>query len=201
MSKVPAPSPPVVGGTPNVHSGKQTGFDLVVIHSAVIQCARGMARALGHMNQTSTTGSWHYAVDPFETIQCSWDSFVCWADGVNWRHIAIEMADFPGPVPQGKTKQQIRNLKKSWRWAGKNHRMMLHRTAYLTARLLLSEGLPLQYVGVAGLKAGKKGWTTHANVTDAFHKSTHWDPGFWPRLRFAQLVRRYGREIREKYEN
>lgn len=192
------PSPPVVGGDPNRQSGRQSGYDRVVVHSAVMPCEPGRARQLGQMNQTSTTGSWHYATDPAETIQCSWDSWVCWHAPPNPRSIGIEMADNPAPPPTTTSERVLRNFKTSWRWVGRNHRMMLDRTAYLTARLLLAEGLPVQYVDAAALRAGRKGWTTHNQVSKAFGQSSHWDPGFWPRRRFGRLVRRHAAQIRKE---
>lgn len=199
MPNINPPAPPVVGGIPHGHSGEDNHpIELVVIHSAVMQCRRGAARLLGQWNRAGTTaGSWHYAVDPFETIQCSYDRFVCWADGVNDHHLAIEMADWPAPVPTV-TGAALDKLRKSWRWRSSNHRLMLDRTARLTAELLVAYDLPVVYRGAAALKAGRdRGWTTHAQVTRAYRKSVHWDPGFWPRRRFARLVTKYATELKE----
>lgn len=199
MHKFPAPNPPVVGdGVPNVYSaGDNTPYDHVVIHSAVMPCERGAARKLGQMNQTSTTGSWHYATDPFEEVQCSWDRIVCWAAPPNPRKIHIEMADWPKPWPVGEHPPSWWvKFKRVWRWATPNHRRMLKRTARLTAELLLAGDLPLRFCTAADLKVGKKGWTTHAEVTQAFHQSTHWDPGAWPRRRFGRLVHKYAADLR-----
>jgi hypothetical protein len=200
VNRIEPPSPPVVGdGIPNRHSGSEANKPIrrVVIHSAVMPCEPGRARQLGAMNQTSETGSWHYATDPAETIQCSWDSVVCWHAPPNEHSIGIEMADNPGPRPTG-TREQLARLRDSWRWAGKNHRAMLDRTAYLTARLCLAYGLPTRYVPAARLRAGQRGWTTHAQVSAAFRQSTHWDPGFWPRRRFGRLVRKHARQIQQE---
>jgi hypothetical protein len=38
-------------------------------------------------------------------------------------------------------------------------------------------GIPIAFVDAAGLLAGQRGITTHWEVTQAFHRSTHWDPG------------------------
>ena len=35
----------------------------------------------------------------------------------------------------------------------------------------------MQFIDAEGLKAGKKGVTTHAEVSKAFKKSNHTDPG------------------------
>jgi hypothetical protein len=193
----PVPAPQVVGGVPHVHSGKNNHpINRVVIHSAVMKCVPGGARQLGNMNQHSTTGSWHYATDPVEAIQCSYDSYVCWHAPPNPHSLGIEMADYPVPFPSGRrTRAWWHRLKQVWRWRGPNHRKMLHVTAKLTAELLLGYDLPIEFLGVRDLRAGKRGFTTHANVSKAFGESTHWDPGAWPRRKFVRLVKRYAREL------
>lgn len=185
----PPPSPPVVGGIPAHHSGEENHpITRVVIHSAVIACEVGAARTLGAWNRDGVTaGSWHYATDPAETIQCSFDRFVCWHAPPNDGSIGIEMADWPAPVPGVKGKA-LAALRKSWRWRTLAHRKMLQRTARLTAELCLAYDLPPCFLGVNALRHGGKGWTTHATVSAAFGQSSHWDPGFWPRRRFARMV-------------
>lgn len=196
MSRYPAPSPPVVGGHPARHSGESNHPPTrVVVHSAVIPCEVGRARQLGAWNRDGTTGgSWHYAVDPAETIQCSYDRYVCHHAPPNGRSIGIEMCDWPAPDP-GKRGKARAALRKSWRWRGYGHRKMLHRTARLVAELCLANDLPTRYVGPVGLRLGRRGWTTHAAVTIAFGQSSHWDPGLWPRRRFGRLVKKYAAEI------
>lgn len=194
------PSPPVVGGHPANHSG--TGnhpYTRVVIHSAVTPCRRGMARRLGAWNaEGSTGGSWHYATDPGEVIQCSYDSYVCWHAPPNLHSLGIEMADTPGPVPGDKRGTAAwKAARRSWRWVRADQRAMLRLTAHLTARALLAEGLPVLFVSARGLRKGRRGVTTHANVSRAFGQSSHWDPGFWPRRWFMRMVRAEARRIRE----
>lgn len=196
---VPPPTPPVVGGHPANHSGKANHPPTrVVIHSAVTPCREGMARTLGAMNRDGTTGgSWHYATDPAETIQCSYDSYVCWHAPPNAHSLGIEMADTPGPVPGDKRGTAAwKAAKRAWRWRRPEQQAMLRRTARLTAHLLVAYDLPVVFVGVRGLRQGRRGVTTHANVSQAFGQSTHWDPGFWPRFRFMRLVRKAAQELR-----
>lgn len=175
---IPPPAPPVVGGVPAHHSGEDNHpISRVVIHSAVMPHAAGAARRLAAWNAAGTTGgSWHYAVDAGETIQCSYDRFVCWHAPPNDHSIGIEMADMPSRTFLD-------------RWI--RQRLMLRRTARLTAELCLAYDLPLVFLGEAQLKAGRKGITTHAMVSATWNQSTHWDPGAWPRRRFIRLVRRY----------
>lgn len=183
------PNPPVVGGVPARHSGKgNKPIRRVVVHSAVMPCEPGRARQLGRMNQSgSTGGSWHYATDPAETIQCSWDSYVCHHAPPNANSIGIEMADWPAPVPAKLTVQAFR----AWRWRGRRHKLMLERTAVLVAELCAGYGLPPSYLNHRALRRNPKavGWTTHRQVSLAFRQSSHWDPGFWPLAKMKRRVR------------
>ena len=202
MSTYPPPSPPVVGGHPARHSGEDNHPpQLVVIHSAVMACEVGAARKLGAWNRDGTTGgSWHYATDPAETIQCSYDRYVCHAAPPNrtvWGGVIhIEMADWPAPVPKAVGKA-LAKLRKSWRWRTLGHRKMLERTARLTAELCKAYDLPPRYVSASDQRKGVHGWTTHAARTAAYGQSTHWDPGFWPRRRFGRMVVRFHAELGE----
>lgn len=192
-------SPPVVGGDPALNSGKANKpVNRVVIHSAVMPCEPGRARQLARMNQLgSTGGSWHYATDPDETIQCSWDSWVCWHAPPNLHSLGIEMADWPAPRPTGLSKRAMWNARAVWRWAREPHRKMLARTARLTAELCVVYELPPVFLTRRKLLAGRRGVTTHNNVSRAWNQSTHWDPGWWPRRRFMRAVRREVRRIED----
>ena len=194
MARRPAPpSPPApFGGIPANHSGQGNHPPTrVVVHSAVTPCTRGMARRLAQMNRDgSTGGSWHYATDPGEAIQCSWDRYVCWHAPPNGGSLGVEMADTPGPRPKGRTRQALWNLRKVWRWRGKDHQALLEVTADLVGDLVAAYGLPPVFLSPSDLRKGRRGWTTHANVSRAFGQSTHWDPGWWPRRKFGRLVRR-----------
>lgn len=191
----PAPS----GGVPANHSGEgNKPITRVVIHSAVMPCEPGRARQLAQWNRDGTTGgSWHYATDPSTAVQCSWDSFVCWHAPPNSHSIGIEMADHPGPRPTGRTRRALLELRRVWRWAGRNHRAMLERTAVLTAQLCVDYNLPPVFLSPKQLRAGKRGVTTHDNVSKAWRQSTHWDPGWWPRRMFMRRVRREVKRIKE----
>lgn len=191
------PSPPYLGPPAKFSAGDNKPIKRIVIHSAVIPCEPGRARQLARMNREGTGGgSWHYAVDPDEVIQCSHDGVICWHAPPNANSIGIEMADWPEPLPAPEGSPRWDRLRSRWRWNDRNHRKMLNRTARLTARLCLAYGLPIKYRTAADLAAGKRGITTHAQVSAAFGQSTHWDPGFWPRYGFMRKVRRHARRIR-----
>jgi hypothetical protein len=54
---------------------------------------------------------------------------------------------------------------------------MLRLSAGLVAELLQKYDLPAEFLSPDELRAGKRGITTHANVSKAFGQTTHTDPG------------------------
>src|SRR5688572_26108542 len=118
---MPFANPPVVGGHPRDHSSQgNKPIARIVVHSAV------MPWQLAHWNKDGVGGgSWHYATDPVDTFQTSYDSYVCWHAPPNGNSIGIEMADWPTTAGTVKT----------WRWNRDNHKAMLRRTAKLVAEL------------------------------------------------------------------
>ena len=54
---------------------------------------------------------------------------------------------------------------------------MLKRSAKLTAGICKRWNIPVKYIDREGLKRGERGITTHNEITFAFRKSTHTDPG------------------------
>lgn len=190
MPKFPPPSPLVIGGSPFHHSGRGNHpVTRVVIHSAVMACRPGAARLLAEWNTRGTTGgSWHYAVDPDEIVQCSFDSWVCWHAPPNGHSLGIEMADSADHEPGLPVWRRTR-------WARPTQRRMLRLTAQLTAELCLAYDLPLVLLTPDGVRAGRKGIATHATVTAAFGESTHTDPRTWPASRFLRLVRKHAAAV------
>lgn len=191
MSTIPPPAPKVIGGHPAHHSGRDNHpISRVVIHSAVMDCEPGAARLLATWNtRGSTGGSWHYAADPVEVVQCSYDSYVCHHAPPNDGSLGIEMADRADHEPRP-------NIWTMTRWARPKQRRMLRKTAFLTAELCLAYDLPLVLLTPEALRAGRKGIATHATVTATFGQSTHTDPRTWPKRRFLRIVRRHARAVR-----
>jgi hypothetical protein len=197
--RIAAPSPLYIG--PPRNYGPQTNKPIhrVVIHSTVSPCEPGGARAIARYFQTTTRdASAHYITDPGETIQGLFDSWVGYAAPPNEHSLHVEMCDIPGPVPNDKPgSARWKALRRVWRWVRPNQRAMLRRTASLTARACLAYDVPIKWLTAADLRAGRRGITSHANVSKAWGQTTHWDPGWWPRVRFMRLTRRYARELRE----
>lgn len=125
-------------------------------------------------------GSAHIAVDDGICYRTLDDADVAWgAPGANVNGFHIEQAGYA-------------------RWSlvlWQSHRRTLQRAAYKAAFHCHKFGIPPVFVKAAGLKAGAKGITTHAEVTKAFG-GDHTDPGpLWPRYLFMGLVRTYYKQL------
>lgn len=174
MTTISPPHPPFIAA--RWHGGKQTPR-LIVMHSTVGPTkkgsALGVARFFEHHDQPTSA---HYVVDEAERYQCVQDHVVAYHCGYNQDSIGVEMCDYPSATS-------------AKRWDNAEHQRLLVRTARLVAWLCIVYNIRPYYVGAIGLKAGIKGVTTHAAMSAAFKKSTHWDPGAWPRRRFMREVR------------
>jgi len=138
----------------------------IVIHSAEMPEKPTAAEALAAWaaGPQAPKASWGYAVDSDSVVQCVRDEDIAWhAPGVNGKSIGIEHA--------GYARQSYLD------WCDQFSHDMLLLSARLVATLCRRHGIPVQYVDAAGLAAGKPGITTHWQVTQAFKKSTHTDPG------------------------
>lgn len=197
--KFPAPTPDFIPA--RFHGGRQTP-GLIVLHSTVGPTKKGSARGVARFfatedNPTSAT----YCVDEAEVIQCVGDHTVAYHCGYNNDSLAIEMCDYPaeGTLARWFGRRQPGDHKKvsRLRLMDPQHRRMLENTIDLTADLCLAYGIPPRFLGVkevqawdrGGRKAALGGITTHAVMSKAFRRSTHWDPGAWPRHLFMGRLR------------
>lgn len=201
MTNVPAPAPPYLGPPFRYTPGSNKPISRIVIHSTVSPCVPGGARSIcSYFRSNSAKGSAHYVIDPAEIVQAAYDSVIAWHAPPNQHSIGNEMCDIPGPVPdEPRGSARWKALRRAWRWIKPNQQRMLRKTARLTAQQCLAFDIPIRFLKVDDLRQGKHGITTHANVSLAFGESTHWDPGWWPRRRFMRLVRRYAKQLEEKY--
>lgn len=121
----------------------------------------------------------HYCIDSDSIVQCVPLKDVAFAaPGSNAEGIHFELA--------GYAKQS------AGEWDDAYSAAMLDRLAQLMAKLSDVYGIPLEYVGVEGLKARVRGVTTHYDVSKAFKKSDHRDPGpNFPMNRVLALAMQY----------
>lgn len=151
----------------------------IVIHSAEIKETLTAAEALAKWcaGPNAAKSSWHFAVDADSITQSVKEEFIAWhAPGANKTGIGIELAGY------------ARQTEEEWRdefsW------QTLQRAARLVSYLCRRWNIPQQFVDAAGLRYGVGGITTHAEVSKAFKKSTHTDPGKgFPMEDFLRLVR------------
>lgn len=119
----------------------------------------------------------HYMVDADSVIQGVRDKDVAWAaPGANHNGIQIEHAGYAAQGAKG--------------WGDDYSKRMVVRSARLAARLCRKHGIPARWLSVADLKAGRRGITSHANVSLAFKRSSHTDPGpDFPVAGYLKVVR------------
>jgi len=200
VTRTPAPSPIYLGPAAHDSGPGNKPISRIVIHSTVSPCVPGGARAIAdYFRSPKANGSAHYVVDPSEVVQVVLDDTIAWHAPPNPHSLGIEMCDYPSSTSldhwQAAGDVQHSTRKNPLRWLEKNHRQMLRRTARLTARLCLAYNVPARFLTADQLLAGEHGITTHANVTQAFHQSTHWDPGLWPKRAFMRQVRSFVDEL------
>lgn len=180
----PPPNPAYIG--PPAHHGPANNkpVDRIVIHETQSPCERGAARATARYFQTTDRdASAHYVVDPGEVIQSTYDSVVAYHAPPNQHSIGVELCGFSDPDDKR-------------RWLTSNRVAMRKRAQRLVAELCLAYGVPPYYRSARALRAGKRGVTTHRQVSDAWGQTSHWDPGAWPRLTFMRGVRAEVRAIK-----
>lgn len=109
--------------------------------------------------------SCHYVNDSDSVTRCLDEMAVGWHCGTtgNSRSIGIE---FCGRARQSQAE-----------WLDELSRPMLAIGARLIREICDRHGLPLNFLDAAALSAGLRGVTTHAEVSKAWHESTHTDPG------------------------
>jgi hypothetical protein len=195
----PLLSPEYVGPPARYTPGDNKPVDRLVVHSTVSPCVPGGRYDIArYFRSPGAKGSAHYVTDPAGAVQAAWDRVICWHAPPNPRSLGFEMCDIPGPVPNERPgSARWKMLRRSWRWARPKQRAMIRITARLVAEACVVHQVPPVFLGPKALRAGRRGITTHANVSKAWGQSTHWDPGWWPRRRFIRLVRRHVRTIQE----
>lgn len=179
---VPPPSTPVetisFRQAVSYTRGRTAPISLLVIHSAECAETATAAEALQGWaaGPSAPKASWHYAVDSDSTTQSVRDEDTAWhAPGVNDRAIGVELAGRASQTPA--------------QWADAYSTAVLDRAARLFARLCNRHSIPAVYVDAAGLQRGERGITTHADVSRAFKRSTHTDPGSgFPLAAFIAMV-------------
>lgn len=111
----------------------------------------------------TVVASCHYCVDSDSIVQCVHEADTAFHAPPNRYSIGIELAGYAEQTGA--------------EWADDFSTRMLNRAAILAAGICVRHGIPPVWLSVADLKAGRKGITSHANISKAFGQTHHWDPG------------------------
>jgi N-acetyl-anhydromuramyl-L-alanine amidase AmpD len=161
--------------SPHRTTSTRRSVDVVVIHTMEIAERHGAADACARwFASPASEVSAHYCVDADTVIQCVREEDIAWhARGGNGNSIGIELAGYAGQRSLG--------------WSDAYSRAVVERAARLAAEICARHRIPIRHLRAADLVAGRRGLAGHADVSAAFRKSDHWDPG--PDFPWARLLR------------
>lgn len=151
--------------SPNINHTGGRKIDVVVIHTMEMDEKGDTAEscALWFKNPNSQVSA-HYCVDVDSVVQCVKEEDIAWhAPGANHNGIGVEHA--------GRAAQTGRD------WSDDYSTKMLANSSELVAGVCARHGIPVVWLQATDLVAGKRGITSHANVSKAFKRGSHWDPG------------------------
>jgi N-acetyl-anhydromuramyl-L-alanine amidase AmpD len=163
--------------SPHVTRTSGRRIDLIVVHSMETDETAAAAESCARWFQNPAAKvSAHYCVDADSIVQCVREQDVAWhAPGANSDGIGIEHAGRASQTPAD--------------WADAYSTAMLERSAVLAAEVCARWWIPVTWLHPADLLAGRRGLTSHNNVSLAFRRGSHWDPGpGFPVERYLRLV-------------
>ncbi len=139
--------------------------DLIVIHSMEAGEASTTAENVAAWGASSSgpRASWHYAIDDNSIVQSVREYHMAWhVPGANRQVIGLDHA---GYAPQSEAE-----------WRDQFSSRMLKRSALLSARICKRWDIPVEKLDSTEVKTGR-GFCGHHDVSLAFGKSDHYDPG------------------------
>ena len=149
------------------HHGAVRGAPtLIVLHDMEAPEAGGTAESVArYFANGSKIASAHYCTDNNSSVQCVQDDVVAYAaPGANRVGLHFELAGYARQTPE--------------EWMDAYGRGMFGQVIPLVAAKCKQYNIPPVFLRAEELKAGNmNGVTTHAEVTKAFHLTTHTDPG------------------------
>ena len=156
-------------------------IDVIVIHDLEYpEKPEGAEWAAGYFAAGHRKVSAHYTIDADSIVQSVPDEHVAYhAPGANHNGIGVEHAGYAAQSRE--------------EWLDAYSRAELARSARLVARLCRTYGIPITWLSREALRGSERGITGHAEVSLAFGKSTHYDPGpGFPKGEYLKLVTKAG---------
>jgi N-acetyl-anhydromuramyl-L-alanine amidase AmpD len=164
----------------NYTRGRSVPIDVLVIHTMESPEKPDTAESVAawFAGPTAPQASAHYCIDVNSIVQCVHDNDVAWhAPGANHNGLGFEHA---GRAAQGPAD-----------WSDDYSTKMLEISAQLVAEKCKENGIPAVWLSATDLQAGRRGITGHVQVSDAFKRSDHRDPGTsFPVQRYLALVKK-----------
>lgn len=150
------------------------GLCYVVIHATEGETAQGAAE---WFEDPRSEGSANMVVGDYVAFRTLPDDVIPWAaPPLNTLGYHIEIAGYSAWT------------KEHWNF----YRRRIQNAAYRAALRCIAWKIPAVWLGVPELLDGKHGLTSHANVSAAWHKTNHTDPGAnFPYDYFTQCVQEY----------
>jgi len=153
---------------------------LIVLHTMEAPEKPGTALAVAKWFASSSApqASAHYCVDDANVVQCVQEHDVAWgAPGANKDGIHIEHAGYAAQTPT--------------QWRDDFSLRMLETSSQVAAEIAQRWAIPLRKLSVPEVRDGKTmGFCGHRDVSVAFARSTHTDPGVnFPWDDYMALVR------------
>ena len=169
--------------SPNKTEMSGRAIDVVVMHTMEIAERRDAAMICARWFATTVSKvSAHYCVDAGTVIQCVREKDVAWhARGGNTHSIGVELAGFARQTAD--------------EWEDEYSTDVLDHASVLVADVCRRRRIPARWLTADDLRTGRHGITGHAEVSTAYRKSDHWDPGpGFPVESFLDRVRRAEQE-------
>lgn len=160
------------------HKGRIESVRVIVIHDMeVAERADTAERVARYFATTTTKASAHVCVDNDSAVRCVADSDTAWAaPGCNADGLQLEIAGY------------ARQSRKEW--LDSYSLAALAQAAKVTAVWARKYDIPIRHLTVEELKAGRKGIVGHVDVSRAYGRTDHGDPGAgFPWTYFLDLVR------------
>jgi hypothetical protein len=149
----------------------------IVVHRMEAPMRRGTARGTANYFAAGSGGNYvsaHVCVDPGEAVRCLDLTDLGYHAPPNGGSIGIEFAGYSADDD----------------WATPDGESMLAIAANVCRAIAAELGVDPVWLVAASLLAGRHGHTSHAEVSQAWHQSDHWDPGpHFPVDHFLDLVR------------